>query len=129
ARRGHRRDAVNVGERQARVGHGVSCRLDVQTQGGVAGQLADAIGLGGARDDDSRAHGASGASSGPKTGRLMSPRCSKATRSGMSSTRASGVAGTPVMPVIIRGPSASWTTAMAYGPPASKPGAGRWLMT
>ena len=64
-----------------------------------------------------------------KTGSEMSPRCSKVTRSGMSSTRASGVAGTPTRLVIIRGPSASWTTAMAYGASSSKPGAGRWLIT
>ena len=59
----------------------------------------------------------------------MSPRGSNATRSGMSSTRSSGVAGTPARLVIIRGPSASSTTAIAYGPSSSKPRAGRWLIT
>jgi len=36
-----------------------------------------------------------------------------------------GVAGTPVRLVIIRGPSASSTTAIAYGASPEKPGAGR----
>ena len=35
----------------------------------------------------------------------------------------------PTMLVIIRGPSASSTTAIAYGPSSSKPRAGRWLIT
>jgi hypothetical protein len=47
----------------------------------------------------------------------------------MSSSSASGVAGSPTMLVIIRGPSSSSTTAIAYGASSSKPGAGRWLIT
>ena len=47
----------------------------------------------------------------------------------MSSSSASGVAGSPTMFVIIRGPSSSSTTAIAYGVSSSKPGAGRWLIT
>ena len=66
---------------------------------------------------------------GPNTGRLTSPRGSNRTCSGMSSSSASGVAGSPTMLVIIRGPSASSTTAIAYGASSSKPGAGRWLIT
>lgn len=34
----------------------------------------------------------------------------------------------PTMFAIIRGPSASCTTAIAYGASFSKPGAGRWLI-
>ena len=59
----------------------------------------------------------------------MSPRCSNVTCSSMSRIRSSGVFGTPTRLVIIRGPSASWTTAIAYGPSFSKPRAGRWLIT
>src|SRR5581483_8067494 len=127
ARRGDGRDAVDVAQRQPGVGHRVQRALDVQLDGGVVRQLAEPVGLGRARDDDPAA--AHRFSSGPNTGRLTSPRGSNLTRSGMSSSSASGVAGRPTMLVIIRGPSASSTTAMAYGASSSKPGAGRWLIT
>ena len=47
----------------------------------------------------------------------------------VADARKQGVAGTPTMLVIIRGPSSSSTTAIAYGASSSKPGAGRWLIT
>ena len=111
ARRGDRGDAVDVAQRQARVGHRVQRALHVQLQRAVTRQLAEPVGLGRARDDDAGlpAHGVTG----PNTGRLTSPRGSKLTCSGMSSSSASGVAGSPVMLVIIRGPSSSSTTAIA----------------
>ena len=100
---------------QAGVADRVDGGLQVQGQRGVAGQLADLIGLGRARDDDARraAHGADPCLTGVNIGRYTSPRGSNVTRSGMSSTRSSGVLGTPTRLVIIRGPSASSTTAMA----------------
>src|SRR5262249_24655102 len=122
AGRGHRGDAVDVAQRQARVGHRVQRALHVQLERAVTGQPAELVGLGRARDDDARgpAHGAAG----PNNGRVTSPRGSNRTRSGMSSSSASGVAGSPTMLVIIRGPSSSWTTAIAYGVSSSQPGAG-----
>src|ERR1700757_3571907 len=91
AGRGDGRDPVDVLHGEARVGHRVTRRLDVQPQRGMPGQPADLIRLRGTRDDDARAaHGLSSAllpGAGVKTGSAMSPRRSKATRSGMSSTR------------------------------------------
>src|SRR5262245_52735458 len=98
----------------------------MQLKRGVIWQLADLVGLRCARDDDA-GHRLSWA--GANSGRLTSPRCSKVTCSGISSTRSSGVLGTPTRLVIMRGPSASWTTAIAYGASSSNPGAGRWLIT
>ena len=118
-RRGDGGDPVDVAQRQARVGHRVQRALHVQLQRGMVRQPANPVGLGRPRDDDP------GHRSGPNTGRLTSPRGSNRTRSGMSSCSASGVAGRPTMLVIIRGPSSSSTTAIAYGTSSSKPGAGR----
>src|SRR5215467_5598359 len=121
-----RRDAIDVPGGQAGVGERVQRGFEVQLQRGLAGQLPDLIGLGRPRDDDP-AHAVGPA--GAKSGRLTAPRRSNVTCNGMSSTRSSGVFGTPVRFAIIRGPSASWTTAIAYGASSSNPGAGLWLIT
>ena len=113
SRRGDGGDPVDVPQAQPGVADRVHRRLHVQPQRGVAGQLAHLVGLGRARDDDPGAPAHGPAPAGVNTGRYTSPRGSNITRNGMSRTRASGVAGTPIRLVIIRGPSASWTTAMA----------------
>src|SRR5258708_27251096 len=116
ARRVDGRDAVDVAHDQPGIGDRVDRGLDVQLQSGVVRKLADRVGLGGTGDDDPPfpAHCSAPApvSTGTvNTGRLMSPRCSNVTCSSISRIRSSGVFGTPTRLVIIRGPSASWTTA------------------
>jgi len=113
-------------QRQARVGHRVQGALHVQLQRGMVRQPAEPIGLGRPRDNHPTGPGHR---NWPEYRQAhVAPRLDR-TRSGMSSCSASGVAGRPVMLVIIRGPSSSSTTAIAYGASSSKPGAGRWLIT
>ena len=106
-------DAIDVGHLQAGVGHGQTGGLGVHLQGGHVGHDADALGLCRADNGGLGTDTHCALPTGRKTGTLWSPRDSKATSRGMSSTRASGVLSTPTMLVIIRGPSSNRTTAMA----------------
>ncbi len=112
--RADRRDPVDVLQREAGVSDRVERGLGMQLERGVIRKLAELVGFGCSGDNDV-GHGAVSAAvaAGVKSGRLRSPRRVKVTRSGMSSTRSSGVFGTPMRLAIIRGPSASWTTAIA----------------
>src|SRR6185312_17098869 len=107
-------DAVDVLGLQAAVGQGVQGRVGMQADHRHVGDPAHLGGLGRADDRNRFLLHRSYPFAGSKSGREMSSVClAKLTWSGMSSCRASGVCGQPTMLVIICGPSASFTTAMA----------------
>ena len=108
-------DAVDIGRLQAAVGHGVQRGVGVQADHGHVRNDAHLGGFRGPDDRDGfRLHVRCSYLAGAKSGRLMSSFClANDTWSGMSSCSASGVCGQPVMFVIMVGPSASFTTAMA----------------
>src|SRR6185437_6210745 len=104
--------------------HCVQRRVRVQLDLGHVGHDAQFGGLGGADNGDGSGSHVDYPFAGRNSGSVMvSSIGSNTTSSFMSSCKASGVCSQSTMLVIMRGPSASSTTAMAYG--GVKPGTGR----
>ena len=106
-------NAVDRTRIHAAVGDGVASRVGVQVDGRHVGNAAELGRLGGADDGDDAPNAHRADPAGRNCGNMISPRSSNVTSSGMSTTRFSGVFSTSRMLDIRRGPSSSWTTAMA----------------
>ena len=107
-------DAIDILRPQAGILHRVQCRVGVQLDLRHVGNDAELGGLRSADDGNTGAWHVRYPFAGRNSGSVMVSFCfSNATSSGMSSCKASGVCGQSMMLVIMRGPSAKCTTAMA----------------
>ena len=107
-------EAVDVGQLQSGIGDGIQRRIRVKLELRHVGDDTELGGLGRADDGNLVACAWSYPFAGRNTGRvILSSSASNATSSFMSSSSASGVCGQSMMLLIIRGPSANSTTAIA----------------
>ncbi len=126
--RAYRRDPVDVLERQARVGDRVHRRLEMQAEAWKCRAACRARWSPRPRDDGPACSCGLPGWREQRQAQLAAPLEGHPQRH-VKHQVLLACSGRPTRLVIIRGPSASWTTAIAYGASSSNPGAGRWLIT